>query len=493
MKRLSGMDAAFLYIETPAMHMHVVGTVVLDPSTMPGGYSFDRFREMVRERLHLLPPFRRRLVPVPLGMGHPYWVEDPDFDLDAHIIRVAVPSPGGMRELGGLVGNIASRPLDRDRPLWEMWVVEGLEKGRVAVVAKVHHSSIDGVSGADLMVHLFDLTPDAHPEPATTEWHPEPVPAQWRLVPAALVSQLTRPVGLAATSLQTATGLVRHQLERRSQRDGAPGGRRQGPPTPFNGAITPHRSVAYGRVSLEDVKATKDATGTKVNDVVLAACTMSLREWLRAHDALPDRPLVAACPMAVPQDPSSERVTNAMTIITALLPVHVEDPLDQLRLVHEDTTRAKRSSKAFGVDVLQAWAQYTSPNLVSAAMRVYSNLGLADRHDPIANLIVSNVPGPPLPLYCAGARVDAVYPMGPLIEGIGLNLTVLSNMGNVDFGVIACRELVPDVWDVATGFEAAVARLREAAGVAKPNRKPPVKKTAKRATTRRAARRSPSA
>ncbi len=477
MKRLSGMDAAMLYIETPAMHMHVVGTVVLDPSTMPGGYSFDRFREMVRERLHLLPPFRRRLVPVPLGLGHPYWVEDPAFDLDAHMIRVAVPSPGGMRELAGLVGNIASRPLDRDRPLWEMWVVEGLEHGRIAIVAKLHHSSIDGVSGADLMVHLFDLTPDAHPEPATAEWRPERVPSQVELVPAALESLVTRPIGLAATTWKTATGLVRHQLHRRSQPDSATGGRRQGPATPFNGAITPHRSVAYGRVSLADVKATKDATGTKVNDVVLAACAMSLREWLREHDALPDRPLVAACPMAVPQDPSEERVTNAMTIITALLPVQVDDPLEQLRLVHEDTTRSKRSSQAFGVDVLQAWAQYTSPNLVSAAMRVYSNFGLADRHGPLANLIVSNVPGPPLPLYCAGARVDAVYPMGPLIEGIGLNLTVLSNMGNVDFGVIACRELVPDVWDLATGFERAVTRLRDAAGVT-PARPPTKKATA---------------
>jgi diacylglycerol O-acyltransferase / wax synthase len=463
MKRLSGMDAAFLYIETPSQHMHVVGTLVLDPSTMPGGYSFESFRELLRSRLHLLPPFRRRLVPVPLNLGHPFWIEDPDFDLDAHLIRVGAPSPGGMRELADIVGRIAGRPLDRNRPLWEMWVVEGLEQGYVGVVAKLHHSSIDGVSGADLMVNLFDLTPEVAPSEPEREWEPEQPSSTLRLAGAAAASQARLPFGLASTAWKTGQGLLRAGLQRRREpvvetsppRTGAPA-------TPFNGAITPHRSVAYGRVSLDDVKATKNATGTKVNDVVLAACTMSLRQWLIAHDGVPDVPLIAACPMAVPVAEGEERPTNAMTIITVPLPVQLADPLDQLTAIHEASTRAKRGSQALGVDVLQGWAEYTAPTIVSTMIRLYSNFDVADRHGPMANLIVSNVPGPPMPLYCAGARVVATYPMGPLMEGVGINLTVLSNMGNVDFGVIACRELVDDVWDLATGFEDAVLQLRKA-------------------------------
>ncbi|HEY7135662.1 MAG TPA: wax ester/triacylglycerol synthase family O-acyltransferase [Acidimicrobiia bacterium] len=469
MKRLSGMDAAFLYIETPSQHMHVVGTLVLDPSTMPGGYSFDMFREMLRSRLHLLAPFRRRIVAVPLNLGHPFWIEDPDFDLDAHMFRVAVPSPGGMRELASIVGDIAGRPLDRNRPLWEMWVVEGLEHGHVAVVAKIHHCSIDGVSGADLMVNLFDLEPDAAPTPPDAEWQPEPLPSQLTLARAALVSQLKLPVGIASTAVKTGQGLVRSRRQQQSVPEPADEVPRSGAPaTPFNRAITPHRSVAYGRVALDDVKAVKRATDTKVNDVILAACTTSLRSWLLAHGGLPEVPLVAACPMAMPVEGDGERPTNAMTIMTVPLPVQLADPLAQLRSIHDASTRAKRGAQALGVDVLQGWAEYTAPTLVSTALRIYSDLDLASRHGPLANLIVSNIPGPPLPLYCAGARLVGTYPMGPLMEGIGLNLTVLSSMGNVDFSVIACRELVADVWDLATGFEDAVLQLVKATAPSTP-------------------------
>ncbi|MBV8950562.1 MAG: wax ester/triacylglycerol synthase family O-acyltransferase, partial [Actinobacteria bacterium] len=275
MKRLSGMDAAFLYIETPSMHMHVVGTLVLDPSTMPGGYSFDAFRELLRSRLHLLPPFRRRLVPVPFNLGHPFWIEDPDFDLDAHLVRVAAPAPGGMRELAEIVGSIASRPLDRSRPLWEMWVVEGLEHGFVGVVAKLHHSSIDGVSGADLMVNLFDLTPETAPMEPEAEWKPEQPPSTLRLMGEAAAYQMRQPMGVATTVWKTGQGLLRTRLQRRQEPESDAPPRAGAPSTPFNAAITPHRSVAYGRVSLDDVKVAKNATGTKVNDIVLAACTQT--------------------------------------------------------------------------------------------------------------------------------------------------------------------------------------------------------------------------
>jgi WS/DGAT/MGAT family acyltransferase len=330
------------------------------------------------------------------------------------------------------------------------------------VVAKLHHSSIDGVSGADLMVNLFDLTPDVAITEPDTDWQPERPPSTLQLAGAAAGSQFRLPFGLAKTAVKTGQGLVRAAVQRRREPPVEKPPSSGAPTTPFNASISPHRSVAYGRVSLEDVKATKNATGTKVNDVVLAACTHSLRQWLIAHEGLPDIPLVAACPMAVPVAEGEERPTNAMTILTVPLPVQLADPVEQLQAIHEASSRAKRGSQALGVDVLQGWAEYTAPTIVSTMIRLYSNFDLADRHGPLANLIVSNVPGPPMELYCAGARVVATYPMGPLMEGVGLNLTVLSNMGNVDFGVIACRELVPDVWDLASGFEDAVLQLRKA-------------------------------
>jgi WS/DGAT/MGAT family acyltransferase len=343
-----------------------------------------------------------------------------------------------------------------------MWVVEGLEHGFVGIVAKLHHSSIDGVSGADLMVNLFDLTPDVAVTEPDGEWQPEKPPSALHLAGAAAASQARLPFGVASTLWKTGQGLLRAGLQRRREpaSDAPPSS--GAPSTPFNGAITPHRSVAYGRVSLDDVKATKNATGTKVNDVVLAACTQSLRQWLIAHDQVPDASLVAACPMAVPVAEGEERPTNAMTLLMVPLPVHLADPVDQLKAINEASTRAKRGTQALGVDVLQGWAEYTAPSVISTMIRLYSNFDLADRHGPLANLIVSNIPGPPMELYCAGARVVATYPMGPLMEGVGLNVTVLSNMGNVDFGVIACRELVADIWDLATGFEDAVLQLRKA-------------------------------
>ncbi len=464
MERMAGFDATLLYVETPTLHTHVVGVVLLDTTTPPGGYSYERLYDVFRRRLRAIPAFRRRVLFVPLDLDHPVWINDPDFDLDAHLFRVAAPPPGTMHDLAEIAGDFASRPLDRSRPLWEAWVVEGLQHDRVALVTKVHHAAIDGVTGADVMASLFDLEPDA-PEPeGFADWEPEEVPSSWQLMRDAVRDRVMHPtrvvrqVGDAASSL---FGMLRAGLA-------APGGRRRSPlminapRTRWTSALTPHRVVALGKVPLDDLKIIKDAFGVKVNDVVLAACTQSLRHYLLEHDDLPAKPLVAYCPVSV-HEQSSDKGNNQFTAMAVKLPVQIDDPVEQLRAIFDDTRSAKELANAVGVSTLQDVAQFMPPTLFNRAMRFYTSMRLADYHPPLQNAIISNVPGPPVPLYCAGARVDAVFPFGPLIEGAGLNITVLSNMGSVDVGVIACRETVPDVWDLTDGFERAVAELKRAA------------------------------
>jgi WS/DGAT/MGAT family acyltransferase len=431
---------------------------------MPGGYSFEAIQKLMANRIHLLAPFRRRLVTVPFGLDHPVWIEDPDFDLESHIRRIGVPAPGSMHELAEIVADIAARQLDRTRPLWEMWVVEGMEDGQVAIVTKMHHSAIDGVSGAELMVHIFDLEPDhVTVEPPAQSWQPEKPPGDLSLLMSSLARQAMSPVRmlrLAARSRRNLTSVVRRVASGGS--DASPNTLPfTAPRTPFSGAITPHRSVAFGRASLEDLKVTKKAFGTTVNDVVLAACAGSLRSWLLAHGGLPDKPLVVTCPVSVREE--GKEAANQVSAMFVALPIQMDDPVQRLLAIRQATIGAKDMHRAIGADTLTDWAEFASPAVFARAARLYTSMRLADRHRPIHNLVISNVPGPPIPLYCAGARVQAVYPLGPVMEGAGLNITVLSNMGNVDIGAIACREAVPDLWDIADGFVAAVSELRQLA------------------------------
>jgi WS/DGAT/MGAT family acyltransferase len=486
MKRLSGMDASFLYMETPSAHSHVVGTLVLDPSTAPEPYSFERVVDLLRQRIHLLEPFRRRLVPVPFNLSHPVWIEDPDFDLERHINRTVARQPGTMHELADIVGDIASRPLDRTRPLWELWVVEGLEHGQLAMVTKMHHAAIDGVTGADLMAHLFDLEPDAPPPPPPEQpWQPDEVPSDASLVAGALQHNVSNPLRMAKVLRRTARGVVdvvRQQREAAAEDRPQPALPFTAPRVRWSAAITPHRVVAFGKATLDDMKVVKSTFGTTVNDVVLAATTMTLRRYLEKHDDLPDVPLVCSVPVSVHGKGQSEG-TNQVSTMFVRLPVQIEDPVETLKCINAETKEAKIMQSAIGADTLQDFAQFIPPTLFNRAMRLYSGLNLADRHRPVHNLIVSNVPGPPIPLYAAGAQVKGVFPFGPLLEGAGLNITVLSNMGHVDFGVIACRELVPDVWSIADGFGEAVLELRKladnvAAAPAPAKKRAPAKKQA---------------
>ena len=453
------MDASFLYFETPSMHMHVAMTAIFDPSTMPGGYEFDKIKDFIASRLHLVPPFRRRIIEVPFRLNHPVWVEDPDFDLDYHIRRVGAPAPGGHRELAEVAAQIASTPLDRTRPLWELYVVENLADGNIGVVTKMHHCAVDGVSGAELMVNLFDLEPGGRaldpPEPRA----PETIPSDLDMVGHALVSRARRQASLLSllnTTARTVGTLVSRRRDPEATVGAVP---LTAPPTPWNRSITPHRRMSFTRVSLDDVKRIKNEVGCTVNDVILGLMGGALRRYLQAHDALPEAPLVAVCPVSVRSDTEVGEMNNKVSAMFTSLATDVDDPIERLRRIHEVTKGAKEDHNVLGANLLQDWAEHAAPTTFALAARLYSSMNLSDRHRPIHNVVISNVPGPPFPLYYAGAQLQYTLPMGPVMEGAGLNITVLSYMDNVDIGFMACRELVPDVWSLVDHVGAAMDEL----------------------------------
>ncbi len=490
MERLSGMDATFLYIETPAGHMHVAMVGIYDVSTMPGGYSFDTIKAHIADRLQVVPPFRRRLVEVPFQFHHPVWVEDPNFNLNYHVRRIGCPAPGGRRELGEVAAQIASIPLDRTRPLWEAWVIEGLKQDRVGFVVKVHHAAIDGASGAEIMTALYDLGPEPMPrEPV--EIPTERIPNDVELVSYAAVSKLRRAkeaVPLIGRTVQSFANLVGRVRDPNEQNGAAP---LQAPRTPFNHSIGPHRSVAFARIPLDETKAVKEALGVKVNDVILALCSGTLRRYLEQHGGIPEDPLVAVCPVSVRAEEEMGTQGNKVSAMFASLATDVDDPAERLATICASNDGAKQDHNAIGARMLTDWAEWAAPKTFGLASRLYSSMNLADSHRPIHNLVISNVPGPPFPLYLAGAELVAAYPMGPIIDGAGLNITVLSYRDHVDIGFLADRDLVPDVWDLAALVQPAFDELKGLAGQVDPTIvKAPAPVTATSTRAKKAAKKS---
>ena len=464
MRRLSGLDAAFLVLETPGIHMHVASVAVFDPSTMEGGYSFERVRQLVEDRLHLLPPFRWRLAEVPFGIHHPLFINDPDFDLEFHVRRAALPAPGGESELRDFVSSVVGLPLDRSRPLWEMYVVEGLAGGRFALVTKTHHAAVDGVSGMEMTVNLLDLTPqvpDVAPE--AEPWKPDRVPSDAELVGYALASLSRQPV--AAVKAARRTVMYGLNLWRRNRQPGV-----SPPPAPFaaphtslNRPITPHRRYATATVSLDDVKAVKRELGGTVNDVVLALCAGALRMYFADRGERPEGPLVAMVPISVRTEEQKGTMGNRVSSMLVGLATDVADPVERLAAISDGTAHAKDQERAISAAELTDWAEFAAPAVAARAARLVSSLRVADRLRPIFNVIISNVPGPDFPLYSAGAQMEAVFPIGPIIDGVGLNITVFSYLGHVHFGLLACRETVPEVQRLADHVADALKELLEAA------------------------------
>jgi len=413
-----------------------------------------------------MPEFLRTLHTVPLHLDHPVWVIDEEFDIDRHVRRLAVPSPGGEEELAEIVGHLAGIPLDRSRPLWEMWVIEGLANGQIAVFTKMHHATVDGVSGANLVSNLCSLEPEAPPVPSEPLQH-DRVPSDLELAARGALTAATRPLDFAKLLLPSA-GIVTTWVGRARSGKAMPAPF-TAPRTSFNGTVTGHRSAAFVDFDLDEVKQVKAAAGATVNDVVLGLVGGALRRYLEEREELPSSSLVAMVPVSV-HGKSRRAGSNKVSGMFTKLYTDIEDPLERIRAIAETNADVKEHHHAIDADTLQDWAQFAAPRTFAMAVRVYSKLRLAERHPVVHNLVVSNVPGPPVPVYFMGARIEALYPLGPVFHGAGLNITVMSNDGRMNVGLLACRELVPAVWDLARHIPSELEATLEAMSVAKPRR-----------------------
>jgi len=460
MQRLDGMDASFVYLDTPATPMQVGMTCVFDPSTAPDGYSFRKVKQLVEERLHLIPPFRRRLAEVPAHLHRPGWIDDPEFDLDDHLHRVLMRPPGGITELEQFAAHVISRPLDLGRPPWQMNVVEGLEGGMVGVVTKMHHAAVDGISGAELTATLLDLEPEPEPvAPPDTPWRPAAPPSRMSLAAGAVRELLRQPVAAGSVLARTARSvldLVRHN---RRPETAPPPGPFAAPRSAYNGPVTARRQLALAQVDLDDVREIKDAAGVTINDVVLAVCAAALRGHLEDHGGIPGQPLVAAVPISVRTDEESAMTSNHLSAMLVELGTTIDEPMGRLQAIAESSRAAKTQHHVLGPDTFSQLADVTPPAFIAALGALESRFNVLGRIPPLCNLIVSNFPGPRSPLYCAGARMVAAYPMGPLGLGTALNITVQSYLDTLWFGIVACPDVVPEPESLAAGIQDAVYEL----------------------------------
>jgi diacylglycerol O-acyltransferase len=482
MQQLTGLDAAFLALETANATGHVGGLCVLDPKDAPKPLTLARLTEVLAERLPLVPVLRRRLLTVPLGLDQPYWVDDPDFDIEYHIREIALPRPGSQAQLTEQVGRLHARPLDRSRPLWEIYLITGLAKRRVAVYTKIHHSAIDGASGAELLTVLLDLTPAGREVPASEPFTPSRPPGSAALAALAAVRLAWRPVqtlrvtnelARVLPTLAPAFSMLVGGMLGLNRGDGevistAPG---RAPATPFNGPITAHRRLAFRSVDLGSVKMIKNTFGVSVNDVVMAMCAGALRRWLSEHDALPDAPLIAMIPVSVRDPGSKGALGNKVSAMLAMLPTHVGEPDQRLEIAHAATKVAKAQQATIPQGLVDQISDFAPPALTARAARVVFATGLLRRLPPF-NLCISNVPGPNVPVYLCGAKLLAHYPVSVITDGQGLNITVIGYLGQLHFGLTACRELVPDIEALADYLVDELALLLKAADQRRPADQP---------------------
>ena len=476
MRRLSGSDAIFLSTETPTGHMHVGGLVLLDPSDVPD-FSFAALRDETAARIHRVPKFTWKLKEVPFGLDRPVWVDEPDFDPADHMHRVALPPPRTLRELGELVGDIMGHPLDRRRPLWELWYIEGLKGDKVALAMKAHHCLIDGVSGMGLAEILVDLEPDpppAEPGPTKPAGRTERAPGDLELVARGLIPTARTPLRIARYATQAARRGV--AMLPHLRRDDGPPGLADAPPTPWNAPISPRRRLAFASVPLDDVKTIRKRADVKVNDVILAICAGALREYLLSIGEHPDKPLITAVPISTRAE-GDQTTGNQVANMMASLATDIDDPAERLQAIYRSTRSAKEMTAAVRAHDIQALGETAPPLVINLASRAMVATNLLGRMPQPTNVVISNVPGPPMPLYTCGARITALYPTGPFILNLGLNITVISYTGSVDFGFNADPELVPDLWSMVDGIPRALDELKAALNLDK----------AKRKTTRRRA------
>src|SRR3954462_1897205 len=459
--RLTGLDASFLHLEDDAAPMHVAAVMTFDGEPP----HIDEVVEGIGTRLHLVPRYRQKLAFVPFGQGRPRWVDDPHFNLRYHVRHTALPEPGTVDQLKRLAGRVFSQRLDRDKPLWEMWVVEGLDGGdRFAGLSKTHHALVDGVSGIDIMSVLFDTKPEPDAPPADERrWLPAPTPSRAQLLGEALGERATVPSEI----VRGARALVRGPRRIAESALGSAAGvgsmvragLRPAPKTPYNEHIGPHRRFTWVRMQLADVKAIKNSLGGTVNDVMLATVAGALRRHLlrRGFDVTGVE-LKVMVPVSVRAQEARGALGNQVAAMMAPLPVGVEEPVERMERISDSMAHLKSGGQAVGAQVLTNLAGFAPPNIMSQAARVVAR-------QRMFNLVVTNVPGPQFPLYMMGRRLDGLFPMVPLAPSQALGIAIMSYNGTINFGLVGDYDLMSDLDELAEDLHASLAELAEAAGV----------------------------
>ena len=467
MRQLNSWDAAFLYGETSFAPMHICSVARFAPGKNGEQLSLEDVRSAVKQHLHLLPPLRQRLVHVPFGLDRPYWADDREVNIDDHLHQVTLLPPGDRMQLAEQVGQIAARPLDLTRPLWEMHLVHGVDGDQTVLITKFHHAAVDGTAGAEVMNILLDTAPESRPASPPGPLRLERVPGPGEMLLRGLAGAATYPFEAMRFQRRMMSSLP-HLVRSAGHSDGPRSGHprlpvARAPRTPFNGRLTPQRSWAFGQVPLDQVRAIKNAFGVTVNDVVMSVCTGALRRWLLDHDALPRGPLVVMIPISLRTDEDDGNFGNRVSMMTAELPTTVADPVQRLRATAAAAKAAKQTHSALGEDFLAGALQFAMPMLAAPAFQVAAEMPFTNVAHPSANLFISNVPGPRGPLYLAGKQMLTYYPAAFLPRGTGLNMVVLSYLGSMDFGLMACPELMPDVWTLMDYVIGAADELTQAA------------------------------
>lgn len=484
-QQLNGLDANFLAIENDRNYGHVGGLSILDPSTAPGkALTLETLTDIVSSRLHLVPPFTQRLAEVPFNLDWPYWVKDEHFDIGYHVREIALPAPGSQEQLLEQAGRIYSRRLDRSRPLWEIYLIQGLEGGKIALLSKTHHAAVDGLSGAEIMSALYDLTVEPRQvDPPEEEVGDAGIPGGMDLLahgvrslpryPVNLASRLGRllphvdlvpsVVGLPGTERISRTlSKVRSRINREDEATVIERRPIKAPRGPYGGLVSPHRIFGIGSVSLDDVKIVKNSFGVKVNDVVVSLVSAALRADLERRGELPDEPLVALVPISVRTEEQMGTFGNRVSAMIVPLPTHIADPVERLMFSHETLQIGKENHGALPAEAMRDISTFIPPAIHARAARMATELSGRFTRPPW-NTIVSNVPGPPVDLYCCGARLDALYPLSIISDGMGLNVTVMSYRDSVDIGITADREQSPEVQSVVETIQEDLAALVAAA------------------------------
>jgi diacylglycerol O-acyltransferase len=458
--RLTGLDASFLHLEDASSHMHVAGVMLFEGP--PPRYS--DLLDVFERRLPLVPRYRQRLAFVPLGQGRPKWVDDPHFNLRYHVRSTALASPGSERQLKDLAGRVFSQQLDRDKPLWEVWLVEGLDDDRFAVLSKTHHALVDGISGVDILSVLFDTSPEpAAPTGPGDRWLPRPLPSRAQLLAEALLERATIPAELGRSARALLRGPVRIA---EGARDAAVGvgamawaGLNPAPSSPYNKSIGPHRRYTWVRTSLHDLKAIKNELGGTVNDVVLSVVAGGLGRHLRRRGRKTDGlELKAMVPVSVRTGDQRGALGNRVAAMMAPLPVWCQEPVARLDIVREELKGLKAGSQAVGAQVLTELTGFAPPTIMDQASRLMAR-------QRYFNLVVTNVPGPQFPLYLLGRRMLDPFPMVPLAKNQALGVALLSYDGRINFGLVGDYDLLWDLDDFAVDLEESLAELAAAAGV----------------------------